>query len=329
MQVVNSAPSRVAKALGLAILPGAIALSFAATAQAAASNTDAQLQDAWREAIRTTPTPSEGCFTASYPSRAWEKVTCSDKPAIPYIPRRGHGGFTVGNGYDYSALVTSVISSGVGSFPSVTGVTKETDFGEPNTYSLQLNSQFFNSPSCNGHSGCLGWQQFVYSSSEGIAFMQYWLINYGKTCPSGGGWNQYSGSCYKNSSEVSVPLQAITQLGNLKVTGAAASGGSDTVTLTTASKAYSASGPDTVTHLANYWNEGEFNVIGDGGGSKAKFNKGAKLSVKIALTDGSTSAPTCNGPSNGGTTGETNNLNLGSCTGSGGSTPSISFTESD
>lgn len=156
--------------------------------------------------------------------------------------------------------------------------------------------------------------------------MQYWLINYGSRCPTGG-WSSYSGSCYKNSSEVSVPLQVISQLPNLKVTGKAVSGGSDTITLTTASHAYSATGSDTVTYLANSWKEAEFNIVGDGGGSAAKFNKGSKLTVNTALTDGATSAPTCE--SNDGTTGETNNLTLGSCTTAGGSTPSIQFTESD
>jgi len=227
-------------------------------------------------------------------------------------------------------VVTSLISDGVGSFPVVTGVTKETGYGgAPNTYSLQLNSQFFKTTVCNGGanpSQCLGWQQFVYSSSEDIAFMQYWLINYGSRCPSGG-WMSYQGSCYKNSREVSVPLQVISQLANLAVTGKAVSGGSDTITLTTASHAYSATGADSVTLLAHYWKGSEFNIVGDGGGSAANFNKGSHITVNIALTDGSTTAPVCK--AHDGTTGETNNLNLGSCTTAGGSTPSVKFTESN
>ena len=167
----------------------------------------------------------------------------------------------------------------------------------------------------------------MYSSSEGIAFTQYWLINYCKKCPSGGGWSSYEGSCYKNSSEVSVTLQVITQLGNLKVTGTAADGGSDTIILTTPTKACSASGLDAVTDLGASWNAAEFNVVGDGGGSAAKFNKGSSIGVDIALTDGLTAAPTCEADD--GTTGETNNLTLGKCTTSGGSTPSVAFTESD
>ena len=37
----------------------------------------------------------------------------------------------------------------------------------------------------------------------------------------------------------------------------------------------------------------EFNIIGDGGGSEANFNSGTKLTVEIAVNDGSTAAPTC------------------------------------
>ncbi|HEY6577735.1 MAG TPA: hypothetical protein VIY09_00305 [Rhizomicrobium sp.] len=60
--------------------------------------------------------------------------------------------------------------------------------------------------------------------------------------------------------------------------------------------------------------------------SEAVFNAGTSLTVGIDLTDGTTNAPTCK--SDDGATGETNNLNLGTCTASGGNTPSVSFKES-
>jgi hypothetical protein len=186
-----------------------------------------------------------------------------------------------------------------------------------------------NTAGCNGSTtgDCLTWEQFVYSSSETSAFMQYWLINYGNKCPSGAGWMAYEGSCYKNSTAVTVPQIAITSLGNFKLSGTAVSGGNDTLVFTNATQAYSTTGKDSVVYLATAWSQSEFNVIGDGGGSEAKFNKGASITVEIGLTDGSSAAPTCEGDD--GTTGETNNLNLGACTASGGSTPSIKFTESD
>ena len=148
-----------------------------------------------------------------------------------------------------------------------------------------------------------------------------------QACPAGGGWNSFEGSCYKNSAAVTVPKEAITKLDTLKMSGSAVKGGNDTLTFTVGTKAYSTSGKDTVTDLATGWNESEFNIIGDGGGSAATFNSGSSITVKVALTDGSTKAPTCGAKD--GTTGETNNLKLGTCKGVSGSTPYIQFTESN
>jgi hypothetical protein len=80
-------------------------------------------------------------------------------------------------------------------------------------------------------------------------------------------------------------------------------------------------------YISQVWNTGEFNVVGDAGGSEAEFNSGASITANLAVSDGSSRAPSCVADS--GTTGESNNLNLGSCTASGGSTPSIQFTESN
>src|SRR5436305_1108016 len=63
--------------------------------------------------------------------------------------------------------------------------------------------------------------------------------------------------------------------------------------------------------LSGAWNASEFNIIGDGGGSQAVFNRGASVTVEITATSGSTAAPKC--VANAGTTGETNNLTLGTC----------------
>ena len=85
-----------------------------------------------------------------------------------------------------------------------------------------------------------------------------------------------------------------------------------------------------MTDISSKWTEAEFNVVGNAGGSRADFNRGASLTVKLAVTDGSTAAPACSAPSAyDGTTGETNNLKLGSCSAAGGATPFIEFTESD
>jgi hypothetical protein len=301
------------------------AVSMSSAYAAPVSDVEAQAQESWRETMHHTAVPfAEGCFQAEYPSTLWQLVKCVKAPDIMYLPSGRAIGETVGNGNDYGAEVSGLISSAVGSFPTVTGVKTERDGLRSNVYSIQLNTNFMNTAVCNGHSNCLSWEQFVYSSSEQSAFMQYWMINYG-TCPRG--WNSYSGSCYKNSAAVSVPKQAITSLASLKMSGAGVNGGIDTLVFTTPTKAYSTTGSDSVLDMATGWSGSEFNIIGDGGGTKASFNTGSSVTVKLAVDNGTTAAPTCK-PDDG-TTGETNNLNLKTCTTAGGSSPYIQFVESN
>jgi hypothetical protein len=311
--------------------------SFAASA-ACASSADPASEDTgattqslasveqWRASIVGRPSEQEGCFHASFPNLTWEKVECIEAPSRP-IGHPARMPETVGNGDDFAAEVKSgLISQTVGTFPTVTGVTSETD-GRKNTYSIQLNSNFMSgTAACNGVSGCMSWLQYVYSSSEKAAFMQYWLIGIGK-CPKGGWMSDGEGDCYRNSTAVTVPTIAITQLSQLKMSGTAVNGGKDTLVFTNGSEAYTTSGADTVADLATAWTASEFNIIGDGGGSAAVFNKGSSVTVKVAVTNGTTNAPAC--VANDGTTGETNNLKLGTCSATGGSSPYIEFTESD
>jgi len=294
--------------------------------------------------MRQVPLPKKGCFTSSYPSTEWREVPCATPPARPYPPARGPLPLTVGNGNDVSAEVTGHISTAVGSFDSVTGVTSETGQvngagGQvANIFSLQLNTNFFSgSPTCNGAanpSTCLAWEQFVYSNGEsgsfsGFAFIQYWLIHYNTTCPSG--WNTFTAGsetyCWMNSTDgVSVPNQVIANLGNLSVTGQAISGGSDAIIVGTGSNLYSAQGPDSVLVLAQGWQEAEFNIVGDCCGSQANFNSGSTIVVRTSVDSGTLSAPSCDGQ---GFTGETNNLSFGGApSAEPGSLPAVVFTES-
>ena len=312
----------------IAIAAGVLSASLTFAGEVA-GGAEARNQEIWREAIAQTEVPAEGCFQASYPSLTWNQVECAVAPNIPYTPRRGQMSQTVGNGNDYAAEVTTgLIKKTVGSFPKVTGVKTETGALGANDYSLQLNSNFMNTAACNGASNpakCLDWEQFVYASGYDVAFMQYWLINWNKTCPSG--WFSYSNDCYTNSSAVTVPQEAITKLKTLKLSGAAKKGGIDTLVCTAGGHAYSTTGSDSVVDLATAWTESEFNIIGDGNGSAADFNSGSSVTVKVAVSNGTKNAPTC--ASNAGTTGETNNLNLGSCSGTGGASPYIEFIESN
>lgn len=294
---------------------------------ACASNTDdgsaesssqdlSAAQASWREAISAAPSTEEGCFHASYPSMKWEAIDCGAAPTHfvnhpPASAASAERPMTVGNGNDYAAQSKGTISKTVGTFPTVTGVKTESDDGQSNGYSIQLNSNFMKgTKACKNVSGCQSWSQFVYSSEEQSAFIQDWLIGIG-TCPSSA-WNDAgSGDCYKNSAAVNVPVIPITKLSTMKMSGSATSS-KDSLVFTADGEAYSTSQADSVTNLSTAWTSSEFNIIGDGGGSAATFNKGSSVTVKIAITDGTNSTPTCLG--NGGTTGETNNLTAGKCT---------------
>jgi hypothetical protein len=288
-------------------------------------------QQSWRAAISHAPTPAGGCYTATYPLTAWKKVACVPAPKRPFIPRSGASSLTVGDGNDYAAVTATLTSNAIGSFPKVKHLTSETDYGQANVYSIQLNSNFMSGDQACANAynpgQCLGWLQYVYSSSSHAAFMQYWLIHYtGGTvhCPSG--WNSFSTDCYKNSSAVFVPQEPVTDLPQMSLSGNAVDGALDTLVYADGAKAYSTTGQDSVMYLSEGWTGSEFNIIGDGGGSKADFNAGAALTVEIDLTDGTTDKPKCQADD--GTTGETNNLNLKKCKAMGAAVPRIKFKES-
>ncbi|MGB8901382.1 MAG: hypothetical protein WCC90_20050, partial [Methylocella sp.] len=288
--------------------------------------------------------PKKGCFKATYPKTEWEEVPCATAPNRPYPPARGPRPETVGNGNDFTAQVSGLISSAVGSFDGVTGVTSESGNvgGNPplvaNTFSLQLNTNFFtnsnkNVPACNGAANptaCQGWQQFVYSNSgcsggsPACAFMQYWVLNFATNCPTG--WNTSGSDCWRNGNGPSVPVQTIANLDQLRLTGMANSGGTDTIVMETSGPpGLTAANQDSVLDLARNWQAAEFNVFGDYCWSQADFNFGSTIVVRTSANNGTTNAPSRLAE---GFTGETNNLNLVSaCSPIGGASPAIVFTE--
>lgn len=329
---------RIAKIVSMVGLVGTGAFLSAATASTYDITTDAQAQalTSWHETMKHTAPPTAGCFHASYPSVIWEKASCGTT-SYRSEPRVNMAAETVGNGADYAAGTSGLTSSATGSFPVVTGVTSETGSAGANDYTLQLNTNLANgSPACAsyGYSSCQVWEQFIYSSNYGgagaQAFIQNWMfIPRHARCPSG--WNHYSTSsyngCYKNSSAINSVTVPATQLANMKLAGVVAANGNDTVTFTNGTNAYAVSEPDTTLDIAAVWNQSEFNIVGNGGGSAATFNTGSSVTVKVQVNDGSTNAPSC--LANAGSTGETNNLNLGSCSATGGTSPYIQFTESN
>jgi hypothetical protein len=330
----------MAKIVSVAGLLGAAAfLPAAASTADIAAEAQAQALKGWHETMRQMAPPTEGCFHAAFPSVIWEKTTCAttsyrSEPHVKFSTAE-----TVGNGNDYAAATSGLTSSATGTFPVVTGVTSETDGTTANSYTLQLNTNLANSsPACAsyGYSSCQVWQQFIYSSSYvgGVAqvFMQDWMFIPARSrCPRSGGWSSYKTSsyngCYKNSTAVNTVLVPASQLGNLKLAGSVTKNGNDTVTFTNGTQAYAVSQPDSTLDAAYVWNQSEFNIVGNGGGSAATFNSGSSITVNLQVHDGSTNAPSC--LANAGSTGETNNLNLGACSTAGGTSPYIQFTESN
>jgi hypothetical protein len=285
--------------------------------------------DAWHITMAQIPMPKKGCFESSYPSKEWKEVACVATPTYPQPPRKWPPPDIVGNGNDLSAEVpTGYISTAIGSFDSVTGVTSEsgpignTGPAVANAYTLQLNPNFFTTTACAGspNPSCLGWQQFVFENygTGARAYIQYWLLLYNTTCPAGVGWNQitlYGTSdiyCWKNDSAgaVAVPAQAITNLAQLSLTGTVSATG-DSLTMSTGSNTYAVTGDNAVNAAAG-WQIAEFNVFGDGGnsdgGGMASFNSGSTIVPRTRVIYGDDDAPACLVQ---GFTGETNNLGFG------------------
>lgn len=273
----------------------------------------------WRKSMLRDTTRERGCYRADYPEKEWKQVPCTTAPLRPYVRRdtAGPGAEVVGDLVDYSAELPGggLIAYGEGSF-GTSAITGESQGSVANSFSLQLNTNFFSTSVCNGASNCWGWQQYVFSNpytGNGAAFIQYWIFNYPSGCPSGFSYypgNPGAAGCYMNSAAVSVPGQPIDNLSALALTGTAVSGGLDQLNLSTGTGLYSTYGEDTVLYASDGWTQAEFNVFGDGGGSQATFSSGTLISVETLVTNGATtSAPTYTET---GTTGETNNLTLGS-----------------
>jgi von Willebrand factor type D domain len=317
--------------LTVASLPSWVLPSYATSAPPESKTTpgklaleEVRLRETWRTSLKQVRLPKKGCFVAAYPNKEWREVPPVKAPPYPMLPRRAPRALVVGNGNDVSAQAPSgLISTALGSFDSVTGVTSEsgqinaTGPAVPNAYSLQLNTNTFASSSCSGSTGgaCQGWQQFVYvnDGTSGYVFIQYWLLKYNNTCPAGEGWTQFSfpGStdiyCYKNSTNASsVPNQPITNLPHLSLGGTVSATG-DSYFFSTGESVYSGSGDNAVNAAAG-WNTAEFCVVGDAGGGQANFNSGSSAVTRTKIVYGGESPPNCVAQ---GFTGETNNLTFG------------------
>jgi hypothetical protein len=316
-------PGRRARALGVVAAASLLAILGSSLGAAANASPRPERTRQWQRAIERLGVPGRGCFTASYPKLAWLRTPCQTVPDRPYPPARGRQPEVVGNGHDYSAEISGLLTSATGSFDSVSAGATETGQQNgsgpqvPNTFSLQLNAKPFTTSKCSRspNPGCLGWQQFIYSTTFNDVFMQYWLLQYDTTCPSG--WNTFTFPhstdiyCWKNSGGAGLSGSPVTVGGltGTSLTGTASSAGHDTVVITTGSGHATATSADSVLHLASGWKGVEFALVGDCCGTRANFSAGTTIKVRTAVHSGTRMAPICVLE---GFTGETNNLNLAS-----------------
>jgi hypothetical protein len=300
-----------------------------------------EAQLAWRKALVEKKVPTKGCFKVVYPSQEWVSISCAPLPAslkqlsIPpklRILKRSapipapEPPADAGNGVDFVAETTEgTIVSATGSFSSVntTGEINVASDGKTtsrnNQFALQINSNKFNAAACIGSTTgqCQGWEQFVLSndpgSPPGVLWIQSWLLDYGTSCPQG--W-ELSGSgpdCMYNGQAASPPIIGSVQ--NLKyvwMEGVTSAEGKDTVFLgwtdgVTQAMAYS---QDSMLDLAAHWTQSEFNVFGDLTWHQARFDPNTSIVVYQALTFANDAAARPLSAIMGGTTGETNNLDL-------------------
>lgn len=293
--------------------PPAKQATASAPAPAPASRAARQRQ-AWRQRMARRPAPREGCFRADYPRLRWRSTACATPPNVPYPPAPA---LTVGDGNDFSALGAGQITQATGAFDQVVGVTSVTGqrWGSgpqvANTYSFQLNARPFTTTACGASARCLGWQQFVYSTTTQQVFIQYWLLRFDAACPAG--WTTYqlgqSTNCWRNSATgVSVVPTPLAALQTMSLTGTTGMFGNDSAQLVTnGGTLFTMTSPGTILNLGDAWYGVEFVMVGDCCNTQANFNPGSSLTVRTAVTNvnNTPNPPTCLSE---GYTAETNNL---------------------
>jgi len=368
--------------------------------QAAQKTASPQIREVWRKSMAQKALPNNGCFQAQYPSTEWHEVQCGRPSPYFNQGKKGGtvpdfvGGIDGGGSNDYVAQATgpTPISSSTGSFPSIAGgssANSESGYlpgtGEPyvpctgpncvnNIFTLQMNSQspvnssdgsLFYTPACNdapnGVARCSGWQQFLFSTTQGPApvgsqqstpgapgttpgiFIEYWLYGYGSPCPNLPSWanaqdnpssplwsNDGAGDCILNGPVSYFPPQTAADLPYLVMTSSVTASTDKLTLANTNTGAMAAYQEPNVLSLGQVWSEVEFNIVGDGGLRDATFTSPTVLVVETSIEDSSSLPPNC--IPNDGTTGESNNLNFAPtatpvCCAVGGGNPSIRFME--
>lgn len=176
LTIYSSSPATSAEAGGL---PSAEPAQPAA-APSEPTQSEQQAREAWRKEISRRPLPKIGCFTAPYPSTEWREIPCGPPSTTLNL---------VGDGGDFVAATSGLISSATGSFLSDSSASGESGpaagqgfatYSTNNMFTLQINTQnqvlehdgsTFNSSACDdapeGKAACSAWEQFVFSQTQG------------------------------------------------------------------------------------------------------------------------------------------------------------------
>lgn len=356
----------------LALAALAAGCSSAATSEPQGTLAGVQGSKSWAQVMSKTPAPSTGCFVASEPDTTWREVPCGEAPSAPRrIPEKLLSQFLaeqestpsgtepprtpeiVGNGTDPGAQVTGTLKWAQGSFTNEVGGTSESDTNVgptgqsatnpgSNSYSLQMNTNLFTSSACD-NSTCKGWEQLIYDPLAQQAYIEFSVVGWTSTanCPATlpNTYNAGAGGsikvCYKNTTPVTVPAVAASNLANVTMIGSTdASTNTDTVTMVIGGTSYANNQTSVLGLASGGWNYAEFNVFGEDNGTQASFGSTpTSLEVQV-LTESTVSteaAPSCPGASpSGWNTVENNTLSLvGSCCAFGGPQPGIQFMESN
>ncbi len=275
--------------------------------------------------MRNTAAVGYGCFEANYPMVAWRSMPCATGAAPPEVV--GGGGTNDWSTQEAGGTGYSLTGYSAG-FASETGFSSESDSVRgPGYYSVQGNSNTYGLV-YQGRA-TTAWTQFVFVANDNGCcpyseiFIQWWLIGYG-TCP--GGWTAYGNDCYISSSATQFGYYGPQGLAAYGSWGGGSSGGGLDVQYCAGSNCWTTDPPDTLSLLqSNHWQVLEWNVFGYCCSSRANFNAGVSLSAYVTPSD----TTGIHGPevtcARASYTGETNNLNLGSCSVQIG----ITFSESD
>jgi len=226
-------------------------------------------------------------------------------------------GQVAGIGSDFLAKEPGITAAS-GSFTSVSPGISETDSVKltADTYTLQLNTNAFSTPLCNGMVHCNAWVQFAYQNgpntagvSTGVVEIDSFLFGYTQPCPSPY-ISQGQNECLAVPTSSAFPGIPVSRLADVSLSGAV-TGGSLISQLRLknsdgSSSTWSASLPDS-SGLSGQWNSTQFGIYGGHSNSNANFGANTTLEAVTSIVGSSAVAPTCG---IGGLTAEGNNLNL-------------------